>query len=84
MFLPQVWRLVVPPGDESWVEHQLKTREYRPGGTIVAPPRRLTNGGASIADLNIVVSVMQWILLFQLCHLLSDPGDAEEEVKNID
>jgi hypothetical protein len=84
LFLRQAWRCVVPPGDETWVERELKTPQNKPGGIIVAPLRRLIDGGASIADLTIVVRVMQWQLLFQLCYLLGDPGDVEEEVKNIE
>lgn len=84
LFLRQAWRQVVPPGDETWVEQLLKTPENQPGGIVVAPLRRLIDGGASIADLTIVVRVMQWQLLFRLCYLLGDPGDVEQEVENIE
>jgi hypothetical protein len=73
----------VPPGDEAWVEQQLKTPENGPGGIIGAPLRRLIDGGAGIADLTVVVRVMQSYLLFRLCYLLDDPGDVEDEVKDI-
>jgi len=84
LFLRQAWRQVVPPGDETWVEQELKTPVNAPGGIIVAPLRRLIDGGASISDLTILVRIMQWRLLFRLCYLLDDPGDVEEEVENIE
>lgn len=83
LFLRQAWRHVVSPDDETWVSEQLKTAESMPGGAIAPALRRLLVGGASIVDLTAVVRVMQWILLFDLCQLLDDPGHIEEEVKNI-
>ena len=34
-------------------------------------------------DLTSIVRVMQWKLLSDLCYLLDDPGEVEEEVKDI-
>ena len=82
LFLRQAWRLVVPPGDVTWVAHG-KSIDRGPGGEIGPALTRLLSLGANEKDLTAVVRVMQWRLLFGLCYLLSDPGDVEDEVKDL-
>jgi len=45
--------------------------------------KRLLANGSDKEDISEVVRGMQAELLFQLCYLLDDPGDLEEEVGDI-
>jgi hypothetical protein len=84
VFLRQAWRLVVPEGDDKWIERELKTDPSGPGGAIVPALQRLLKQGAGSEDLTTVVRVMQWHLLFHLTYLLEDPGHLEDEVKDME
>ena len=83
LFLRQAWRQVIAEDDRSWIEEALATRLEGPGGAIVPALKRLLGAGASEQDLTDVVRVMQQNLLFNICYLLSDPGDVEPEVRDI-
>ena len=83
LFLRQAWGLVVSEDDRSWIENALATKPAGPGGAIVPALKRLLGAGASEQDLTDVVRVMQQNLLFNICYLLSDPGDVEPEVRDI-
>lgn len=82
LFLRQAWRLVVGPNDTNWISER-KIDMSGPGGEIGPALQRLLALGAMEGDLSAVVRVMQWRLLAGLCLLLEDPGDLEDEVKNI-
>ena len=82
LFLRQAWRLVVGPNDASWISER-KNDMSGPGGEIGPALQRLLALGASDGDLSAIVRVMQWRLLAGLCLLLEDPGDLEDDVKNI-
>ena len=83
LFLRQAWKLVVKPGDASWISEARQTNVKGPGGDVGATLGRLMAAGASEADLTTVVRVMQWKLLAGMCRLLDDPGDLEVDVKDV-
>jgi hypothetical protein len=83
LFLRQAWKLVVSPDDRTWIQMQANTGSSAPGSAIISALKRLREVGASEGDLTIVVRVMQWRLLSAFCYLLDDPGDLEDEVKDI-
>ena len=83
LFLRQAWKEVVSEDDRSWLAAALATRPGVAGGSIAPALKRLLSAGASEQDLTDVVRVMQWKLLHRICYLLSDPGDVEAEVQNI-
>ena len=83
LFLRQAWKQVIAEDDRSWIAQALATRPADPGGGIVPALTRLVNAGVSEQDLTDVVRVMQWQLLFRICYLLEDPGDVEDEVRDI-
>src|SRR5260370_1883335 len=53
------------------------------GGRAAGDVQTPVVGGADPQDIDDVVRVMQYQLLFALCYLLSDPGDLEPEVSHI-
>ena len=83
LFLRQAWRLVVRNDDSTWIRAQISADPTQPGGGAGTALKRLLAQGASEADLTTVVRVMQWRILSSLCYLLDDPGDLEDEVKDI-
>jgi hypothetical protein len=85
LFLRAAWRTVINDGDVSWIQDcvaRSKRDPNAPGAAAGAALERLLATGASRDDLATVARVMQWQTLFGLCHLLSDPGVLEEEVKD--
>jgi hypothetical protein len=83
LFLRQAWRFIVSEDDHDWIREELTTDPVGPGGAIVPALRRLLAAGARQEDITTVVRVMQWGLLFRFTYLLEDPGDKEDEVKDI-
>jgi hypothetical protein len=83
LFLRQAWKLVVKPGDSSWISEARQTNAKGPGGDVGPALERLLAAGASQADLTTVVRVMQWKLLAGMCRLLDDPGTLEADVKDV-
>jgi hypothetical protein len=83
LFLRQSWKLIVGDNDHSWISARMRDKATDPGGEIGASLSRLQALGASESDLTTVVRVMQWRLLFGFCQLLNDPGNLEDEVKNV-
>ena len=82
LFLRQAWRLVLSPDDTNWID-QCKKIDKGPGGEIGPALNRLLALGVNARDLTAVARVMQWQLLFGICYLLDDPGDIEDEVKDV-
>jgi hypothetical protein len=83
LFLRQAWKQVITEDDRSWIAHALATKPTDPGGGIVPALTRLLNAGVSEQDLTDVVRVMQWRVLSRICYLLENPGDVEDEVRDI-
>jgi|SRR5580658_1826065 hypothetical protein len=83
LFLRQAWRLVISENDEHWVQAGAKVDSAAPGGALGSALRRVLAQGVSEVDLTTIVRVMQWRLLSGLCYLIDDPGDVEDEVRNI-
>lgn len=86
LFLRQAWRRIVSETDTSWIEREIEWASVNPGspasGLGVSLGRLLTMG-ANKDDINEVIRVMQFRLLHDLCYLLEDPGDVEDELKEI-
>lgn len=82
LFLRAAWKEVVSEDDSSWIDALLQPpqRANEPGAAIVPALQRLLACGAERADINEVVRVMQWELLFGLCYLLSDPTVATRDL----
>jgi hypothetical protein len=83
LFLRQAWRLVVAENDTTWIQEQAAVESGEPGAAIAPAIQRLLALGATVEDLTTVARVMQWQLLFRLCYLLDDPGDVEDEVRDV-
>jgi len=83
LFLREAWKLVVADNDFTWIPARANDDPAGPGGEIGPALQRLFAAGAAERDVTAVVRVMQWRLLFGLCHLLDDPGQLEEDVRNI-
>jgi len=86
LFLRQAWRRIVPEGDTSWIEREIEWASANPGRPTSGLGVSLGNLlalGAKKDDINEVIRVMQYRLLHDLCYLLEDPGDVEDEVKDI-
>ncbi len=83
LFLRQAWKLVIDENDHGWISEMRLIDSKEPGGDIGPAISRLLAGHGKENDLTRVVRVMQWKILFGLCHLLDDPGDVEKEVENI-
>lgn len=86
LFLRQAWKLVVGKNDRSWIESGRSSTEAGssvPEAAIGPALERLLAQGISEEDLTTVVHVMQWRLLSELCYLLDDPGELEDEVRDV-
>ena len=84
LFLRQAWRLLVDKHDRSWIAICHESGSSGGPGAVVGPALdRLVALGVNEADLTTVVRAMQWKILSGLCYLLDDPGDVEEEVRDI-
>jgi hypothetical protein len=83
LFLRQAWKLVVDPGDSSWISEAQQFNIKGPGGAVGPALERLLSSGAERADLTTIVRVMQWKLLAGLCYLLDDPGDLDPDVEGV-
>ena len=79
--------MVVAEDDESWIANaqaSAAAKPNEPGAGIGPALDRLLACGANEEDITQVVRVMQWELLFGLCYLLEDPGDVEDEVRDLE
>jgi len=86
LFLRQAWRQIVAEGDTSWIEPEVEwaaANVGRPTSGLGASLGRLLASGANRDDISQVVRVMQYRLLYDLCYLLDNPGDVEDEVKDV-
>ncbi|MGP8052431.1 MAG: hypothetical protein ACLQAH_01275 [Limisphaerales bacterium] len=83
LFLRQAWNLLVGSDDRTWIRTQAATDSSVPGGAIAPALKRLLEKDVCEEDLTTVVRVMQWRLLSAFCYLLDDPGNLEDEVKDI-
>jgi hypothetical protein len=86
LFLRQAWKLVIDENDRSWIESCRSSAEAgssAPGSAVGPALQRLLAQGVSEEDLTTVVRVMQWRLLSGLCYLLDDPGELEDDVRDI-
>lgn len=86
LFLRQAWRRIVADGDTTWIEPAINDAERAPSAPYAGVGlalKRLQAHGASASDLSDVVRGMQAQLLFDLCVLLSDPGQLEPEVEDV-
>jgi hypothetical protein len=86
LFLRQAWKLVIGEKDRSWIESERSSAEAgssAPGAAIGPALERLLAQEVSEEDLTTVVRVMQWRLLSGLCYLLDDPGELEDEVRDV-
>jgi hypothetical protein len=83
LFLREAWKLVVPNDDPSWIHERIGDDQASPGGEIVPALERLFNAGAQEGDLTAVVRAMQRRLLFGLCQLLDNPGNLDNDVKDV-
>jgi hypothetical protein len=80
LFLRQAWEFVVSEGDDGWMASEVAAAKDDPAGAyagIGQALRRLLDAGADRRDLADLVRGMQGRLLFDLCHLLEDPGAVE-------
>jgi hypothetical protein len=86
LFLRQAWSKVIDDDDTSWIDREISETAKSPtapfSGTGSALRKLLANG-TNRKDISEVVRGMQADLLFSLCSLLDDPGELEEEVKDI-
>lgn len=86
LFLRQAWNCVIEDGDTSWIDSATAAADADPSAPfsgIGLALRRLLDQGASTDALTDVVRGMQAQLLFELCYLLDDPGDLEDEVGDL-
>ena len=86
LFLRQAWRKVIDDNDTSWIDREISESEKRLdepfSGTGITLKRILTNG-TDRRDIAELVRGMQVDLLFNICSLLDDPGELEEEVADV-
>ena len=85
LFLRQAWKLIIDEDDEKWIDiyRAPAAKPNEPGAGIGPALNRLLSSGANKKDITEVVRVMQWELLFCFCYLLEDPGDVEDEVRDL-
>ncbi len=86
LFLRQAWKLVVPEGDNRWIDAAVRQGAARPNDPYAGVGHaleKLRARGATDEELTDVVRGMQAELLFSLCHLLEDPGDLEPDVADV-
>lgn len=86
VFLREAWKAVVGPDDLGWIDRLIASSKRRPNDPCagIGPAlERLLAAGADRNDLQEVVRVMQYELLFSLCYLLEDPGTLEPEVAEL-
>ena len=82
----QAWRSVVTEGDPKWIDQAIARAARHPNepyagvGVSLASLRKR---GATDAEITDLVRGMQAELLFQLCHLLDDPGDVDADVADV-
>ena len=83
LFLRQAWRSIVSEDDSTWIDNLIATADkhldepYAGSGHSL---NKLRARGATDEELTDLVRGMQAALLFDLCYLLEDPGDIEEDV----
>jgi hypothetical protein len=86
VFLRQAWKSVIDPDDTSWMDRVIEADKKRPlepcAGLGPALERLMAAGGAR-ADIQEVVRVMQYQVLFSFCYLLGDPGELEPELSDM-
>lgn len=84
LFLRQAWSLVVPDGDDRWIDATIQYAARQPEATSTGTAlRALIDAGADRRLIAEVVRGMQAELLFGLCYLLEDPCLDEEAVAGI-
>jgi len=83
LFLREAWKLVVSDDDPRWISNMRRIDSDNPGGDIGPAITRLLASGGQEGDLAKIVRIMQWQLLFGLCHLLDDPGIIGDEAGDV-
>lgn len=86
LFLRQAWECVVSEGDDGWMASEVAAAKADPSGSFAGVGqalRRLLDAGADRRDLADLVRGMQVRLLFDLCHLLEDPGAVEPALDGV-
>ncbi len=75
-FLHGAWQGVVEEDDVEWIDGSIacsKQRPEEPGAGLGPALERLLASGANREDINEVVRVMQYELLFHIAYMLADP-----------
>jgi hypothetical protein len=83
LFLRQAWRTLAREDDTSWIDERITRAKQHPDEPFAGTGHalaRLRARGAADEDLVDLVRGMQTAMLFDLCQLLDDPGDLEEDV----
>ena len=86
LFLRQAWKYVVSEDSDSWIDFSIKSAKKHPKGPnagLGISLEKALEEGVSKEDLTQIVRGMQFELLSQICYMLEDPGDLEEEVEHI-
>lgn len=84
LFLRQAWRCVVELEDRIWISELQELGPNDPGSEGAEALRRMLSQGVSEQDITTLVRVKQWHLLFDICYLLSDPGELEAIVADME
>lgn len=86
LFLRQAWRSIIPDGDTSWIEREVRSSKQdpaMPGAGLGMALARLLHAGAEPRDVAEVARAVQWQLLHSICYQLSDPSIDEKELQHV-
>jgi hypothetical protein len=83
LFLRSAWKCVIDENNYEWIDEEIKVSSLRPNDPcagIGLALQRLLKRGVEKQDINDVVRVKQYELLFRLLYMIDDPGDLEPEL----
>jgi len=83
LFVMLAARAVIRPHECDWLTEEYPSKPDGPGGAFQPAVDRLVTTGAPVADLTMIVGLMQMALVVELCGLLDAPGELEPEVSDI-
>ena len=86
LFLRQAWRLIMSDASDAWIAERIREYEanpLQPLSGVGKSLQSLRNKNATPDELTDLIRGVQVELLLQLCYLLEDPGDIEEEVQDV-
>jgi len=83
LFLRSAWKLIVDEDNYEWISETITQSARRPNDPCagLGPSlRRVLDQGVEKQDINDIVRIKQYELLFGLLYMLDDPSDLEPEL----